>query len=189
MLLDPQETIFSKMDITYNEFRKKEYPIELIKDYYKKHILPNEYIWWLEQDKTSPLKIKFLNSIHPPEKLAYILQGLVAFPEMLGNSSSKYQNFIVYLLQEHSIICSNIRDMFSAGGNFTYSNNDIILHKVPKIYKLIVDNKNDFITHIHEYYKSPKIANPVAYWIDRALEYSLSAYEHSRKLLSDILLK
>src|SRR5690625_4323947 len=48
MQLNKSETIFEKMGVEYDEFRKSNHSIELVKEYYRKHLKPNENLWWID---------------------------------------------------------------------------------------------------------------------------------------------
>ncbi|MDR0571429.1 MAG: hypothetical protein LBG48_01105 [Rickettsiales bacterium] len=199
MSITPTETIFSKMNITYEDFRKLEFPIEIVKDYYKSTLTNNEYIWWIDQDHTYPLKLRFFNSLKKEEQLSLRLYGLYKFHELFGDTKNKFQNFILYLLNNHSIICSNLRDLFSAGGQVTYSGKSKFFSKIPRIYDLIINNKENFINLILEQDAKNYIIDSkqdfnylkrfiIDKWISNVLKYSIKSYSKSKELLVDILL-
>ncbi|MDR2368929.1 MAG: hypothetical protein LBF58_12640 [Deltaproteobacteria bacterium] len=191
MQLTPTDTIFSKMKISYEKFRHSEYPIEIVKKYYKANFSGKGFPWWMDQEHASPLNIRFINSIDKNERLQYILYGLVNYPEILGNNNAKFQDFIIYLLNEHSIICSNIRDQFTAGGTFDYKGIYKTYTKVPKIYKLIINNKSEFVSILLNSYKDLNITNlddnsKIKNCIVNALIYSSAVCSFSKELLYDI---
>jgi hypothetical protein len=191
MEIDSKNTIFSKMNTTYEEFRHQEFPIKFLKDYYRKNSSKGEYIWWIDQDKTSPLQIKFFNTLSQNEQLNHKLNGLIMFPEMFSNMPTKFNLFMLYLLNEHSIVCPNIRDLFTAGGQVTYNGKSKIFSEIPRIFNLIINNKLTFINCYNNYLITPDFndtKNTLQAWIDKVSVYSEKTYPSSKDLLEDLLL-
>jgi len=152
MNLKKGETIFDKMNTTYDELRLIEDPVGEIVEYYRKQLKPGESLWWTgkvakeEQIKAAPIKIRLWNTITQDEKLFYIVTGFVLFPELMSNSSAKYEKFALWLVANHGIISTSTRDSFSAGGQ-----GDIGKFKnLPKIFTHIYENA-DSILKILEY--------------------------------------
>ena len=50
------------------------------------------------------------------EKQELVAQGFALFPEMFSNSRNKYERFTLWLVANHGVISSSMRDPFSAGG-------------------------------------------------------------------------
>lgn len=121
MELEKGETIFDKMGIPYDELRKMENPVAPVSQYYKSKLRPGESLWWaadssLEETAAPPI-LRLWTSLSSEQKNSYTVQGYALFPEILScHSTSKYQRFALWLATNCSVINTNIRDQFSAGG-------------------------------------------------------------------------
>ena len=86
MNVSPENTIFSKMGVDYDEFRLSENQIDTVRNYYK-------------------------NKMKEREQKA---EMLLLFPEEI--CGSQYDNAALWLCVRHSVINTHFRDLFSAGG-------------------------------------------------------------------------
>ena len=139
MDLKPNATIFDKIGIQYNTLRKMDKPISPIVNYYKSKLKEGEELWWMGDEKTSSLSIKQWSNISPDEKMNIRIEAFILFPELLGDSSKKYMQFSIWLFTECGIVCTSIRDIFTAGGQVNITLNGTQF-KLPKIYKHLIDN-------------------------------------------------
>jgi hypothetical protein len=144
MNLKSGETIFDKMETTYDELRLSDNPIGMIVDFYKSQLKPGESLWWTgkaikdEQPKEMSMKIRLCRTLSAKEKKDLKVKGLALFPEVTGDSSAKYERFSLWLVANHSVVSTSTRDLFSAGGqgdiNAAYRN-------IPRVIMNINDNK------------------------------------------------
>jgi hypothetical protein len=122
MNLEEGKTIFNKMGLDYNALRNSENPVRQFSNYYKKLLKPGEEIWWLDSDskleENVSATIRVFNQVEKTERYQLLAIGFVLFPEVFRSNSCKYKfnGFSTWLIKNHSIICSNVRDYFSAGG-------------------------------------------------------------------------
>ena len=70
----------------------------------------------------------------------FVAQAFVYFPEVLGTSANKYQRFAEWLASRHGILCTNIRDVFGAGGKKTVTVSGVTLHDAPKVLTTLLNN-------------------------------------------------
>lgn len=110
MKLHSDQTIFHKIGIPYDTLRQNKNPVEPVKKYFKEHLLEGESLWWLTD---SPAVIKMWNCLSSKERDNLIAYGLTKFIEIFKGD---YNNFTLWLAQEQSILCPNVRDQFSASG-------------------------------------------------------------------------
>lgn len=136
-----EESIFKKIGVDYDTFRlltEKE-KVCLVRDYYKKHLKKGkEMPWWIGSDDSnisSPMVIRVLNDLSIQEKQAIVARLFILFPEVFGNSSTKYKQASLWLCSRHSIICPNIRDFFTAGGKVTKVGKVLFPKEKPQILK------------------------------------------------------
>lgn len=120
MNLKPGKSIFDQMKISYDELRSSSDPVGNIVDFYRKQLRPGESLWWIrnvnKQDDGVPMKIRMWRTLSIERKNELIISGLVLFPELLTNSSMKYERFSLWLTTKYGIVSTSLRDPFSAGG-------------------------------------------------------------------------
>jgi len=119
MKLPTGNSIFDKIGVDYDILRKDTNPIQKIKDYYRSQLKEGEELWWLDQNgddnAVSPI-IKPFRSLSEKEKENFIVESMILFPEMFGNSNAKFERAAAYLIAEYNVVSANLRDKFTAGG-------------------------------------------------------------------------
>lgn len=119
MDLKEGETIFAKMNIPYDDLRRKDNPIGRVKNYYRGQLAEGEELWWIDQDDeakaVSPI-IKPYKDLDAVSKEKFIAEALILFPEIFGSSSVKFERVAVYLITRYNVVSANLRDYFTAGG-------------------------------------------------------------------------
>jgi len=136
MLLDEKDSIFHKMNTSYDEIRASKNPIKPIRDYYKQQLKEGDALWWMEDNISetpvlSPI-IRSFSSLEATHKSAIKTEIFINFPEVFSASTTKFERVAPFLAAKYGVVSSNLRDNFTAGGqaelNFA---NQIV--KVPKI--------------------------------------------------------
>lgn len=160
-LSDTSQTIFGKMNTKYDVFRNADNQISIVREYYRNKFRREnrcgEMPWWIGDDSDSTLPsvlqhsdgLRMMNILDEYTKRYLTLCGFILFPEVLGKSVTKYQNFALWLCSRHSVICSSLRDVFSAGGVGNIVINDHLRwSSVPKVvcnlFSFINDIRNVF---------------------------------------------
>ena len=119
MDLPAGKSIFDKMGIDYNVLREDKNAIKKIKNYYRGQLKEGEELWWIDQDSEdkpmSPV-IKPFRMLNTEQKENFIIEAMILFPEIFGNSPTKFERAAAYLITEYNAISKNIRDPFSANG-------------------------------------------------------------------------
>jgi len=135
MELTEGETIFNKLNIPYDTLRKSSNPVKHITDYYRKFLKPGEEVWWLDQDdtKSTGLIIQLWNNLPSKTRKEHMIRAMVLFPEIFGNRPDKFNRASVWLINSHGIVCPNIRDVFTAGGQGTITWKGKIYTHIPKV--------------------------------------------------------
>ncbi len=118
MDLQAGQTIFDKLDIPYDTLRNYPNPIKPITDYYRQFLKKGEEVWWLDQEepKSTGLIIKLWNNLPIDVRKHYMLKSMILFPEIFSNRPDKFNRLAVWLVNSEGIVCPNIRDVFTAGG-------------------------------------------------------------------------
>lgn len=90
-------------------------------------------------------------------------KGFVLFPELLNkNDHKKYKNLSKWLVAKYSIVDSNLRDSFTAGGKSTIRLNDESSYYLPQIYKQFLKVYDLFLNTI----KTINIEELISIWQD-----------------------
>lgn len=117
MTLDIGKSIFDKIGVDYDKFRNEKYPIKRLKEYYKNQLKRGEELWWLDANDlpVSPV-IKQYRLLDTESKNNFICECMVLFPEIFGNSSTKFDRCASYLIKNYNCVSPSLRDSFTAGG-------------------------------------------------------------------------
>lgn len=159
MNLEEGKTIFDKIEISYNSLRKHKNPIKPIIDYYKKQLKEGEEVWWIDQEgeQSKSLIVKFWNSLPIDLRQMYIAKGMVYFPEVFNGD---YNKFTLWLYESESIICPNVRDLFSAGGQAEIKWKNITYTKIPKVFLKL----NQLLNYIRQALDESDKSELMYYW-------------------------
>ena len=146
MELKKGDTIFDKMGISYDEMRKLDNPIDPVVQYFRSILKPGESLWWVNgEDATAgatPAKIRMWKTLSKPEREELIAQGFALFPELFSNSPNKYERFTLWLVANHGVVSSSMRDPFSAGGQIDFEVNGRLYRHLPKKYGQLAASKD-----------------------------------------------
>lgn len=155
MELKRGETIFDKMGIPYDELRKMENPVAPVSKYYKSQLKEGESLWWASdsdiEENVVPPTVRLWNSLSAGQKSFYTAKGYALFPEIFAHGNSKkYQRYALWLATNCGIVNTNIRDQFSAGGQFDIITCNGVFEKMPAVYVKIEKNIDLIIQTILE---------------------------------------
>lgn len=147
MNLEQGKTIFDKIKMPYDELRKKENPIKPIVNYYKSKLKPGEELWWMDSEnkKASSIVIRIWNNLSQSEKQEFKNQSMVFFPELFGNRSDKFNGLAIWLSTRESVVCPNVRDLFTAGGKSDIILDSYTLTNVPRIFVNLLNNLHSIL--------------------------------------------
>jgi len=126
------------MKTTYDELRSSTDPVGEIVDYYKSQLCDGESLWWTgkitkdEQTEAAPMKIRLWRTLSTDEKRKLVTTGLVLFPDMLSETSTRYERFSLWLVAKHGVVSTSLRDSFSAGGQDTLITENDVFDNIPR---------------------------------------------------------
>ncbi len=179
MNLDAGQTIFDKLGIPYENLRNSPNPISPIVDYYRQFLKPGEEIWWLDQEESvsKDLIIKLWNNLNIETKRQYMIKSMILFPDIFSNRPDKFNKLAVWLVNFESIVCPNVRDVFTAGGQGTITWNNENYTNIPKIVIKLTDSLeqikihlDNFSPEILEYHWQKSITDKFKDWLDLIVE-------------------
>lgn len=181
MNLEKGNTIFDKMQTSYDKLRNSSDCIEQVRKYYRNKASEEgkvEMPWWLSdgstEDMTTSINVGFWKDLPLDAKQLYQAQIFILFPEVLN---SDYDKASLWLCTTKGVLHSHIRDTFTAGGTVKIINGKAILKPLPQIYKKLVNlapiiknclKDSDFInTQVRVF--NPLLLNkePYSRWIDQ----------------------
>mgnify|MGYP001494828135 CR=1 FL=1 len=143
MDLNKGNTIFDKLKIPYDTLRKESNPIRPIIDYYRSKLKEGEEVWWLEGEQSKSIIIKIWNNLSIKERKEYINKAMVFFPEIFSNKGDKFNRFAIWLVNSEGIVCPNVRDAFTAGGQGQINWKNKVYRNIPRIYMNLFNSLND----------------------------------------------
>lgn len=120
MDLPREETIFHKMNVDYDTFRKSDSSIQTVKNYYKSKLKPGQELWWIdtediEEQSVSPI-VRMWNTLNVEERKMLQVKGFAWFPEIFSSSPTKFNRFALWLITQQGVLTTSLRDVFTAGG-------------------------------------------------------------------------
>jgi len=205
MNLEEGNTIFDKMEIHYDELRRKDNPIKSVVEYYKKQLKPGQELWWMDSEKSKApsIVIEPWRDIKIRQKEEYKNKARILFPELFGKSPNKYLRIGTWLITSEGIICLNVRDQFSAGGNVAfYKLKGKIYINVPRTLVNLFNNISEILElfnnispeELYEYWEEKVPQNQILnYWInsvsDHASTNSISKHLDVKAMLNDLIFK
>lgn len=140
MDLESGQTIFDKIEIPYDTLRNEDNPIRPIVEYYRQFLKDGDDIWWLDSNKTSNIVIRYWSNLSADDRELLILKAMIFFPEVFGNSTTKYKRIPVWLASNESVVCSNVRDLFTAGGRDNVIVDGKLYKDLPRIFVNLFSN-------------------------------------------------
>ena len=119
----PKESLFSKMGISYADFRALPIPDRMtyIRKYARGRLKEGERLWWLEdkadEGHTLPMQARLYMTLEQEEKRKLRAEAALLCPQIVKSSGAKnkYNDVVLYLLTYHGVLCPQARDLFSAG--------------------------------------------------------------------------
>lgn len=147
MELENGGSIFSKMGITYDEFRTSSDSISIARHYYREQAMlrnRQEMPWWITTDnveKGYSFNIRLWNSLGISEKRMLQTKCMILFPEALNpqRNMAKYNSTTLWLCSYNQVVNPNIRDLYSAGGKITHVNGQRLKQPVAQVFNIIVE--------------------------------------------------
>lgn len=151
MELNKDDTIFTKMGTTYDEFRTSPDSISKVREYYRKKAKDQnrqEMPWWITSENletTHSFNIRLWNSLDLDEKRKLQIKCMILFPEALNpaRNSKKYNNTTLWLCSYNQVVNPNIRDLYSAGGKITHANGKKLEQPAAQVFNIIVEYADD----------------------------------------------
>ena len=121
--MHPKASLFAKMGVSYQDFSRLpiEQRMQHIRKYARGRLKEGERLWWLgdqpEPEHSLPLQARLYMGLPQEEKRKLRAEAALLCPQVVkpSRSKGKYDDAALYLLTYHGVLCSQARDLFSAG--------------------------------------------------------------------------
>jgi hypothetical protein len=122
--ISSKKSLFSQWGVSYAEFQAldEEAKMTLVRSYARGRLKAGERLWWLGGDGNDDahaleLQAKLYTSLPNEEKRKLRAEAAFICPSVVRSSRSKkkYDDAALYLLTYHGVLCTQVRDLFSAG--------------------------------------------------------------------------
>ena len=114
-----RESLFRQMGIGYDDFASLEddEKMRYVRDYSRNRLGPGERLWWIEPSHSVPMQVRPYMTLGQSEKRTLRAEAAILCPQICGGSRvrNKYTDAALYLLNQHGVLCTQARDLFSAG--------------------------------------------------------------------------
>lgn len=140
-----EETIFEKIHMSYDDFHRADDKIEVVRDYYINQAREEgrrEMPWWVGKrtidaiDNGDVPTIRLFNQLSVCEKADLKAQMTILFPKVLLGD---YDEAALWLCTHRYYLCLNVRDFFSAGGQYDLLNGEKLPIPYPAVLKKLMD--------------------------------------------------
>jgi hypothetical protein len=117
MEVTPDEAYFKQIGLTLTDMLMMDDPVSRVVEEARKQLKPGEHVWWISDNFSAPLKIRTWRDLSDTEKSNLISSAFALFPSaILKSPEADYEDYTLWLSQRKAVICSSMRDNFSAGG-------------------------------------------------------------------------
>lgn len=139
MELLEEGSILNEVGISYDVYRKlpSNEKGTAIKKYLKSKLKPGELVWWMDERESSTI-IKKFRTLEEIEQNKLRAELFSLFPEVVSNSTSKFERAQLHLLNNHQVTFS--RDLFTAGGQVTLILKSEYVMGIPAIFGKLFKN-------------------------------------------------
>jgi hypothetical protein len=125
--INPNRSLFADMGVTYENFIGLDFSEKMkhIRAYAKKRVLrTGEHLWWIddrdESEHSLPIQPRLYVHLDKQTKKKLRAEAALLCPQVVKSgrgmsNKDKYNDFVSYMLTAHGVLCTQARDLFSAG--------------------------------------------------------------------------
>lgn len=114
-----REPLFEHLGISYDIFAKLDDDMKMrhVRDYSRNRLEPGERLWWIEPNHSVPIQVRPYITLEQSEKRKLRAEAAILCPQVCCGPRvrNKYTDAALYLLNQHGVLCTQARDLFSAG--------------------------------------------------------------------------
>ena len=112
------QSLFTNFSVSYEEFAalSDDDKMRFVREYSRENLQPGERLWWLDESHTLPVNVRLYANLPQDEKRVLRAEAALLCPKVCaGPRRDKYFDVALYLLTHHGVLCTQARDLFSAG--------------------------------------------------------------------------
>lgn len=117
------QSLFDTMGVSYKEFSglSVDAKMEFVRTYARGRLREGERLWWLENPSESefslPIAARLYMDLEQEHKRQLRAEATLLCPQVVkpSRAKQKYDDVALYILTYHGVVCSQVRDLFSAG--------------------------------------------------------------------------
>ena len=114
-----RQPLFNHLGIEYDDFANlsDDEKMRYVREYSRNRLNPGERLWWIEPSHSIPIEVRPYMTLGQSEKRMLRAEAAILCPQVCGGSRvrNKYTDAALYLLTHHGVLCTQARDLFSAG--------------------------------------------------------------------------
>ena len=114
-----RQPLFTHLGIDYDNFANldDEAKMRYVREYSRNRLRSGERLWWIEPSHSVPIQVRPYMTLEQTEKRQLRAEAAILCPQVCGGSRvrNKYTDAALYLLTHHGVLCTQARDLFSAG--------------------------------------------------------------------------
>lgn len=177
-----RESLFGHMGIKYDDFAKldDDGKMRYVRDYSRNRLEAGERLWWIEPEHSVPIQVRPYMTLTQPEKRMLRAEAAILCPRVCSGSRvrNKYTDAALYLLNQHGVLCTQARDLFSAGSVALRADDTrggiYIMRALQDIEDLMLDAAKRLDGALFEEYwgRDYPPAQRIPEWLRRADEYA-----------------
>ena len=139
------QTIFDKLNVPYEKFYKDDNKIEIVRDYYIRQSRAegrHEMPWWVgkktieSEDVETVPNIQLMNNKTADEIRWLKAEMVILFPQVIN---SDYSEAALWLCTHRYLLSLNLRDLFSAGGQWNALNGKRLSIPFPAVFGKLME--------------------------------------------------
>lgn len=144
MNLEEDNNIFAKMNTDYEVFRQYDEgkKISCVRQYYLKRAKmekKSEMPWWMGE--TTNVNLSFYNDLPVSEKIILQAKACILFESLYERDPrNRYRPVALWLCNYYSLLCPNMRDDFSAGGQCNFINGVKLSRPYPHMVQVLLES-------------------------------------------------
>ena len=114
---DETTRLFDHLPVSYDEFAElsDDEKMAHIREYSRNRLADGERLWWLEPSHSVPVAVRFYQHLEMDEKRMLRAEAALLCPQVCGNQRGRYLDAAHYALMHHGVVCTQVRDLFTAG--------------------------------------------------------------------------
>lgn len=118
--MQSESSLFDEFGLPYQDFAalSREEKMRYVRDYSRVQMKEGDRLWWIDDESHSlPLNVRLYINLSSEEKLRLRAEAAILCPQICSGrrARGKYNAAAMYILTHHGVLCTQMRDLFTAG--------------------------------------------------------------------------